>query len=549
MYAVDHIFHTTAATTNDFALNSVLDHPSAWLEVIDILPCLDANNVCFTAKAEQLELTLSAINVEQPTHGGEGHLAFRAFGLCLTDGKGSLGARMEFKVHATADSVNVALTLLSADEALLNNSAMATCLGLGMGSLVSNAYHLICEFHRNLSSDLADTIVTCSLEVPGKAYRDIVSLAVGEFESFVAYALVNGKLAIQPQCITRFADTSIVENALPEVARVPLNVTQRLALALNLNEIREAKGLTQLELAHQALGFVKSHAAISRLERGILAEVDLERLEKIAEFFGIEVSALLENRKASGESNLDGEDHGLSIFDKDCDFTPSALFGNRIALARRSAGLSQDALGKALGHISGATVGQWENEDMQPRRTSFIDIGIALDCPASWLMFGRRVETPTRAIALRLTAMQKLYSLTNGEVASLMSRTSDTEQLLDDGIFVSRLTLGHKSKNQQKLNRIARVFQVPLEWLQPPEEGALRDDSYGTRRTSELSSKHSAMTTKLSSMSNPAKRLVADLVDLMALGVISDVEINNLRRSLVHQFTTPVIKGRVALPA
>jgi len=74
---------------------------------------------------------------------------------------------------------------------------------------------------------------------------------------------------------------------------VLLSEDQRHFLALNLVRIRQARKVTQLYVAQHALGFEKSHAAVSRMERGELRHVPRTHLERLADFYATTVVALL----------------------------------------------------------------------------------------------------------------------------------------------------------------------------------------------------------------------------------------------------------------
>jgi hypothetical protein len=75
-----------------------------------------------------------------------------------------------------------------------------------------------------------------------------------------------------------------------ELAR--LSGSQRQSLARNLVHLRQTREVSQLHVAQQALGFTKSHAAVSRLERAELTHVPLVYLERLAGFYATTVVAL-----------------------------------------------------------------------------------------------------------------------------------------------------------------------------------------------------------------------------------------------------------------
>jgi len=78
----------------------------------------------------------------------------------------------------------------------------------------------------------------------------------------------------------------------PPPNRTTLTEVLRAALAGNLRRLRQAQGMSQYQVARDALGFQVSHAFISRLEACQLANVETQRLEKLAAFFGIAPSVL-----------------------------------------------------------------------------------------------------------------------------------------------------------------------------------------------------------------------------------------------------------------
>lgn len=63
-----------------------------------------------------------------------------------------------------------------------------------------------------------------------------------------------------------------------------LNEIARYQLEMQLRALRLTARLSQMQVASGALGFTKSHAAVSRLERGILLRVDTAILAKLMRF-------------------------------------------------------------------------------------------------------------------------------------------------------------------------------------------------------------------------------------------------------------------------
>lgn len=73
-----------------------------------------------------------------------------------------------------------------------------------------------------------------------------------------------------------------------------LSDEQRQALAHNLVRLRASRKVAQLQVAQQALGFAKSHAAVSRLERAALRQVPLLHLDCLASFYATTVESLVQ---------------------------------------------------------------------------------------------------------------------------------------------------------------------------------------------------------------------------------------------------------------
>lgn len=520
----------------------LVDHPSGWLDILGVLPCVDAGNMCATAEfANGARIAVAVREVFEPVVLVESVSATRRFVLSFADDNFVCSAVSEFSVAATADQLDFQLELISAEDLFEDVPEFAATLALALPALLSRATRdVVAVVHRALSADLSDTAVHLTLVVPNAAYAAILTHSATEMAS-LSSELADAGASFVPTIRLALADAPIaVGPKKAQAARVELDTAQRLALALNLVTLREARGLKQLEVAHQALGFSKSHAAVSRLERGILTDVEAERLEKLATFFDTDVSALLANKLTGGEPTQPGEGEGLSIFDGECDFTPSINYGKRLTLARTSAGLSVLALSKKLGHGNDSTVQGWEDEKSSPRRNSFIDLGLALSAPVSWLMFGRRVDTPSRGLALRLTAMQKLYGLTNGEVGALFETSNDSAALESAGKMVSRLSRAAHGPSQETVQRLATAFQVPADWISPPTVEDLRN----REQTLKVKAVQSATAAAHSKLSHSARKLVSDLIDLIEMGLISDADVRTLRGDMLDRFTTPVISPR-----
>ena len=261
------------------------------------------------------------------------------------------------------------------------------------------------------------------------------------------------------------------------------------------------------------------------------------------------VKSLLHNRTTSADPTLPDESKEKPLFDGERDFTPAKYYGSRITLARTSAGLSLREAANALGHMHVGTLQGWENEVTTPRRSSFIDIGIAFETPVSWLMFGQRLLTPNVGLALRLTAMQKIYDLSNHQVAALMETTNDETLLQESRGWVFRMTNGRNAASPDRLRRLAVALQVPTEWLQPPTPISPRfavDTLDAPTATALAAAKISPIKdikkTPIEMLSNGAQKLIADIVDLIEMGVITEEGVKDLRAHLGTAYMDPYIE-------
>lgn len=74
------------------------------------------------------------------------------------------------------------------------------------------------------------------------------------------------------------------------------------------------------------------------------------------------------------------------------------LMGDRIKKRRKELGLTQPALGKAVG-VSRAAVSLWEKNENEPKGINLQNIARALRCSADWLIDGRSEKSVSEAPA------------------------------------------------------------------------------------------------------------------------------------------------------
>lgn len=65
-----------------------------------------------------------------------------------------------------------------------------------------------------------------------------------------------------------------------------------MAIGRKFKQLRVKRNLSQLEVAEKALGYSGSHAAVSRLERGVLKSVAESTVKSLAKFFKVSMTTL-----------------------------------------------------------------------------------------------------------------------------------------------------------------------------------------------------------------------------------------------------------------
>lgn len=72
-----------------------------------------------------------------------------------------------------------------------------------------------------------------------------------------------------------------------------MTLEQRLRLGALLVEVRRARSLTVAQVARDALGYGRSHAGLSRVERGVLPSISVHQLSALSRFFDTDLQAYL----------------------------------------------------------------------------------------------------------------------------------------------------------------------------------------------------------------------------------------------------------------
>lgn len=312
-----------------------------------------------------------------------------------------------------------------------------------------------------------------------------------------------------------FEATRRVENQTASTSvRHNLTLAQRMALGTQLTELRESRGLTQLEVAQKALGFKVSHAAVSRLERGVLKDVLSERLEKLARYYGETVEGLLEAIEGREEARLPTEfksADGLKV-------APGV--NKRIMQLRLAAGLTFAQMATKLGFLpeSGHVVRDWESGKNVPHPDTLLNIAVAFSVSAAWLITGERAKPKQPTMPMRLQALQKVYGLTNRELAALAELDIESGRAA-----VARLTRKPLKSDgtHPTLAAIAQALDVPYSWLVPPPAG--EKEQYMKAPTNPA---HEGL-------SRTAQEFLRDMAELFRLNLLDDHEISALRSQIL----------------
>lgn len=298
--------------------------------------------------------------------------------------------------------------------------------------------------------------------------------------------------------------------------RLPLTLAQRLALGTQLTELRVQRNLTQLDVARQALGFEKSHAAVSRLERGLLDEVGSDRLNNLCAFFGTTPQALL------AQCDARREDEPATEF-LPCDgLTVAPGVGTRLRTLRQAAGLSPKDLTALMGHHKNwkQHLQMWEQDRVAPNPDTLFRIAAKLEVSAAWLITGKRAKPIRPTTAMRVNALQKAHNLTNQDLAHLAGL-----DVASGRSAVFRVTRG-KPVVVETLKAIATALDVPLSWITPPSNEAASETS---------ASDPLRFLAVPEGLSKRSRELLVELAQLLAVGAVDEQEVSAFRAGLMKR--------------
>lgn len=313
-------------------------------------------------------------------------------------------------------------------------------------------------------------------------------------------------------------DTAISESTFtggsPAPAKRQLSLAQRLALGSRLTELREAKGLSQLQVAQQALGFTVSHAAVSRLERGVFGVVEDAKLDKLAAFYGTSVESLLFEMEGRSEDD-EPEEYRASE-----NLTVQPGVEARLFNLRQAMGLTKMEMANHLGHEMVTTWHTWETGKATPRPDTLLEIAAACNVSASWLITGRRAKPQAPVFSMRLRAMQKLYGLDNREMALLANMDVQYGRST-----IARLSRGRARPTYEHVQAIACALDVPAEWICPPEVG------YSAPELNTVA----APATGVEKRKTASEQFLDDLRELFESSILSEEDVRKLRNNFMKE--------------
>jgi transcriptional regulator with XRE-family HTH domain len=184
------------------------------------------------------------------------------------------------------------------------------------------------------------------------------------------------------------------------------------AVGAKLKAFRSARGLSADTVAREALGYpTPNHAAITRLEQGELARVSVSSLQKLANYYGTSVGALLPpgvTLDDLAEATLPRPqrlDEGASGSQRGLDAgVPDALSHARVPSAqarirrlRLDTGLDISAFAAKLSAsrvlVTAFDVAEWESASRRPTSEQFDVLAQMTGVTVHWIKTGRELPS------------------------------------------------------------------------------------------------------------------------------------------------------------
>lgn len=242
--------------------------------------------------------------------------------------------------------------------------------------------------------------------------------------------------------------------------RLTLDLADRLELGSRLRRLREGTGLTTLQVAEQVLGYKGSHAAVSRLERGVFATINLSHLDTLAAFYGTTREALLGGTEGSDTSpppEVEG-DWGSA------DIAPGVH--ERLRDLRQALGLTRRDFCRHMGNGGFSHYAMVERGEVLPRPDVLLKVATTFGVSGSWLILGKkaRIKQPTQA--LRLRSLRQLKGLSRPALAIQAA----PEQFKETHASVALSEARGLTIPWEQLQKLAKAFDVPPEFLDPQEK-------------------------------------------------------------------------------
>jgi transcriptional regulator with XRE-family HTH domain len=239
--------------------------------------------------------------------------------------------------------------------------------------------------------------------------------------------------------------------------KLQLDMTDRLQLGARLKVLREGKALTVLQAAECLLGYNGSHAAVSRLERGVLTTVPLVHLKKLAKGYGVPLKVLTNGVRAVAPDTVGKRD----TFWQTGDLAPG--FANRFRDLRQALGLTHAEMGELIGHANDTQVRGWERDTVTPRMESMLDIAARTGVCVSWLVKGAREGLSRPTQAARLRALRARAGLSRPALAM----KADPTQFTTLRAQLSAAEQDTRELHGVSLEKMAQALDVPVQWLTP----------------------------------------------------------------------------------
>ena len=241
--------------------------------------------------------------------------------------------------------------------------------------------------------------------------------------------------------------------------KLKLELADRLELGARLRRCREATGKTTLEIAEEILGYSGSHAAVSRLERGVFAVVNLDHLHKLAEFYGTTTVDLLQGTGDVASTDLPE----ISGTWKEADIRPG--LPGRLRDLRQALGLTRKQMALRLGHRDGyqQQIAGWESGTITPVPDTLLQVATTFGVSGSWLILGARGKARAPTQSMRVRALRHLKGLSRPQLAMV----ADPQDFRGMRSSIANAETAGRPLPLDRLDSLAKALDVPVSFLDP----------------------------------------------------------------------------------